>query len=140
MNRALRLFAALGLVACLNSHAATVVAPYETGTPVLPTWTKVFGHDQSTPFADPYFAWISGVAGGSGNAVADRVMGNRGERAASPAVSAGAVPIIAEMGELSTEHDRPALVIPIPEPASWLMVLAGIAMLGLVAWRRSMFR
>ena len=140
MNRASSLFAALGLVACLNLHATTVVAPYETGTPVPPMWTKVFGLDQHTPFADPYLAWISGVAGGSGSSVADRVTGDRGDRAASPAVTAGAVPIIAEMGELSTGHDRPDLVIPIPEPASWLMVLAGLAMLGLVAWRRSMFR
>lgn len=140
MNRASSLFAALALVACLHSHATTVVAPYETGAPVPPTGTKVFGPDQSTPFTDPYFAWISRVAGGSGSTVADRVIRERGDKSAPPTVIAGSAPIIPDMGELSTEHDRPDLVIPIPEPASWLMVLAGIAMLGLVAWRRSMFR
>ncbi|MFM9883119.1 MAG: PEP-CTERM sorting domain-containing protein [Burkholderiales bacterium] len=140
MNRASSLFAALALAVCLNSHATTVVAPYGTGSLVPPTGTRVFGPDQGTPFSDPFFAWISGVAGESGSTIADRVIREHGEKFASPAVIAGSVPIIPEMGALSTEHDRPDLVIPIPEPATWVMVLAGIAMLGLVAWRRSMFR
>ncbi len=142
MDRAYRLMVAVLLLGCINAHATVVSAPFEFGDRGGLAWSNVTNPQFDSPPTDPFFGWISHTVGQSGRVGLDQSFRDPtshtpGGRSAGSGTPPGPVPVVSEIVALAYEPERPDPVIPIPEPEAWLMVLAGLVMLGVVAWRRA---
>lgn len=137
MKGVVRLMLAWGLLACVNAHATLVGGPYESWDPASPAWANTANLQPIAPSADPFFTWLSGIAGPSGPQNVNQASRPPNKLPTQSVLPTGSIQVVPEFTQISAEANRPDLVIPIPEPATWLMVLAGCGMLIVVAWRRS---
>lgn len=137
MKGVVRLMLTWGLLACVNAHATLVGGLYESWDPASPAWANTANPQPIAPSADPFFMWLSGIAGHTGSQNVNQASRPPIKLPTQSVLPIGSVQVVPEITELSVEANRPDLVIPIPEPATWLMILAGCGMLIVVAWRRS---